>query len=100
MVFPAATVIEAKLLQFPTILEPMLVTELGISILVNPEQLEKALPPIVVTAFGMVMDVNPQPLNALFPIVMREFGRVTTFNDDFPLNKLLASVIVPFKISI
>jgi hypothetical protein len=57
----------------------MLVTELGIVMLVNPLQLEKAPSPILVTELGIVMLVNPLQLEkAPSPILVTESGIVTS----------------------
>jgi len=58
---------------------PMLVTELGSIIEVNPVPLN-ALFPMLVTEVGMVTSVNAVPLNALSPMLVTEVGMVIESN--------------------
>ena len=63
----------------------MLVTELGMVMLVRPEQPSNARTPMLVTDFGMVTLVRPvQPENAFAPMLVTELG-MTKSSTFFPL---------------
>jgi len=65
---------------------PILVTELGISIDVNPETLNAAKP-ILVTELGITTDCNAgHELNAPTPILVTELGIITDVNAEHSLN--------------
>ena len=76
----ASTVIEVNIKQLSKAPLPILVTELGILIEVNPV-LKNAPPPILVTELGIVMEVNlPEPANVCSLILVTESGILIEVN--------------------
>jgi hypothetical protein len=74
----AINVIVVKFVQLAKALNPIIVTESGITTVGNLEQSPKASEPICVTELGIITFVNPeQPLKAKFPIPTTELGIVT-----------------------
>jgi hypothetical protein len=74
----ANNVIVVKFVQLAKALNPIIVTESGITTVGNLEQSPKASEPICVTELGIITFVNPeQPLKAKFPIPTTELGIVT-----------------------
>ena len=68
----------------------MEVTELGMVMLVRPEQPENALSPMSVTELGMVMLVKPvQPENALYRMLVTDEGMVVALQ---PTMRVLLAV--------
>ena len=65
----------------------MLVTELGISIVVKPEQSLKALLPMFVIEFGISIEFKPeQPLKALLPMLVTELPMLIVSIELIPAN--------------
>ena len=65
-------------------LEPMVVTEGGITIDVRLEQLEKVLAWIIEIDFGITIDVTPELANADSPMETTDSGRSIDFNKGQP----------------
>jgi len=53
---------------------------------VNAEHEVNALTPILVTELGMMIEINPDPLNAPEPILIRDVESVTSVNAEHEVN--------------
>ena len=71
--------------------------ELGIVIFARLEQFENASLPMLVTELGIVIFVNPEDLNALFPILVTELGMVTSVNLEHPKKVLSPMLVTEFE---
>ena len=85
-----------------TIYEPMLVTDVGMLIDVNPD-LENALFPMLETLSGMVIDVNPDLENALFPMLETPVPKFTVvrflqfWKAPYPMTEALFGMAIEVK---
>ena len=75
----------------------MLVTELGMDMLVRPEQPSNASLPMLVTELGMDMPVRPeQKVNALPPMLVTELGITVFLHPD--INSFVAVFIIALQL--